>query len=238
MKINIYQGTQNKLPYANVNIIIDVIRAFTVSFYAFCSNVNKIQLVDSIDRALEFKKKSEKYILSGETLGYKIKKFDYGNSPYAISNLNLEDKVLIQKTTNGVVATLNSLDADNIFVTGFVNYSSIIKKVKELSLSYKSDGFIINIIASHPTGDDDLACAELFKNILLNESLDIKSLEEKTISRILNSNASQKFLDDKNQDFFLLDLILCINPIQSNFVMSVKDVKNGLPIIYKEENKC
>jgi len=237
MKINIYQGIQSELDYANVNIIIDVIRAFTVSYYAFVSNVKEIQLVDTIENALAFKEKSKEYILSGEVLGYKIKEFDYGNSPYDISNINLNNKKLVQKTTNGVTATLNALNAKNIFVTGFVNYMAVVKKVKILENQFEGNEFIVNIIASHPTGDEDLACAELIEDVLFNNA-NIRSLEEKTISRILKSDASYKFIDDSNQEFSVLDLLLCVKLIEDDFVMSLSEIADGLPIIYKEEIKC
>lgn len=229
MNINIYQGVENKISYTDVNIIIDVIRAFSVSYYAFTAGVKKIFLVDSIEGALLLKQQSIDYILSGEISGYKIKEFDYGNSPYDIMNLDLTNKILVQKTTNGVKATLNYLNADNIYVTGFVNYYSLIKEIKKLN-NYDLN---INIIASHPDSDDDLACADLLKKCLLNNNINIKQLEEETIYRILNSNSAKKFLDKNNIDFSLLDLTMCMYPDRNNFVMKLKK-ENNIPMIYKE----
>ena len=49
--INIAQG-QKAVEHANVNIIEDPIRAFTVSHYAHLGNVDKLILVGSIENAL------------------------------------------------------------------------------------------------------------------------------------------------------------------------------------------
>ena len=65
-------------------------------------------------------------------------------------------------TTNGVRATLNNLTSEQVFVTGFAN-------AKQTALFIKAniaETSKVNIIASHPTGDDDLACAEYISSIL------------------------------------------------------------------------
>ena len=49
--INIVQG-HKAVEHANVNIIEDPIRAFTVSHYAHLDNFDKLILVDSIENAL------------------------------------------------------------------------------------------------------------------------------------------------------------------------------------------
>ena len=229
--VTIKQGITN-LNYADVNIIVDVIRAFTVSHYAYLAGVEKILLIDSIEDALEYK--SIDTILSGEVNAYKISEFDIGNSPYEISQLNLNNKTLVQKTTNGVSVTLNSLKAKNIFVTGFTNALNTAIYVKHLMK--KQENFRINIIASHPSGDDDLACAEYIKQIIINSEYNLKALNEATIQRILKSDAAKKFLDDDNKDFLLLDLVKCISMIDTDFIMEVKkDTSSNLPTIFKKE---
>jgi len=227
LSINIYQGKQ-KLIYSDINIVIDVLRAFTVSHYAFLNNVKKIVLVNSVSKALELKK--EDTVLSGEIKGLKIESFDCGNSPYEISKLNLKDKTLIQKTTNGVEVALHSLNTDNLFVTGYTNAYTLSTYIKNYIKKIDKQNITINIIASHPTADEDLACAYYIKSIIENDSINLQKLDEDMVFSILNAKASKKFLDISNKDFNVLDLTMSSVTINSNFVMNVFTSDNNIEI--------
>lgn len=231
--VSIYQGKQN-LKHSDVNIIIDVIRAFTVSHYAFIHGVEDIFLTNYENEALELKNKNKNIILAGEIEGYKIKSFDFGNSPYDLSITNLKNKTLVQKTTNGVKAALNSLDSNDIFITGYSNAKITALYVKSLIQKSKKSEFSINIIASHPSGDDDLACAEFIRKLILEEIHDTKKLEEQCVNRIVHSDAAKKFYSPNNKDFSILDISLCTILQNYNFVMKVKK-DNNLVKIYKKE---
>jgi 2-phosphosulfolactate phosphatase len=230
--VNTYQGN-NDLEYSDINIVIDVIRAFTVSHHAFLNGVKEIILTNNEEEALFLKRKNNEFILSGEVNGIKINSFEFGNSPYDLSSVNLNEKTLIQKTTNGVKVAISSLDTDNLFVTGYSNAFTTASYVKELLNTINKDTIVINIIASHPTGDDDFACAHYLKNIILDNVNELKDLEESIVYRIVNSDAAKKFYDIKNKDFSILDILLCSVQVKSNFVMQVKNDKNRIVISKK-----
>jgi len=236
VNIEIFQG-KCSLPQGDINIVIDVLRAFTVSHYAFLSDVKEIQLIDTIEKGLAYKSNNAGVILSGEVQAYKITEFDIGNSPYSVAQIDMSGKTLGQKTTNGVAVTLNSLNAKEVFVTGFTNAYSTALHVRELSRQSNKDHYQINIIASHPTGDDDLACAEFLKHFIEDIIGDIQSAQEDTVLRIIKSEAAQKFL--LNQEFSILDLMMCTQPMRSDFVMKVQqDNDTMLPTIIREKNIC
>jgi len=216
--INIVQGIST-LEYADVNIIIDVIRAFTVSYYAFQAGVGKIILVSTEEEANRIKK--ENYVTSGEVNGYKIESFDFGNSPYDISKAELHKKNLLQRTTNGVKVTLSSLNADHIFVTGFINSLSLVNYIKFLRAGSQKEIFKVNIIASHPSGQDDYACANYIKKHLLDKCMNHKLCDEEIVYKIIKSDAAQKFFEEKNLDFSINDIIMSLSIENSNFVMEV-----------------
>ncbi len=218
ININITQG-QQKLPHAHINIIIDVIRAFTVSHYAFLNGIKEIILTNDISMAKILRHTNTPCITSGEVQGYKIPEFDYGNSPYDLNEAEISDKTLIQKTTNGVSVTLALLNADYIFVTGYSNAANTIQYINKLITTIPENSIHINLIASHPSGDEDLACAEYMKYLLLNNTQQHK--EEETVYRILHSEAAKKFLNSDNKDFSPIDLVLCSIKKKNDFAMKI-----------------
>jgi len=228
LSIKIIQGIED-LEYADINIVIDVIRAFSVSHQAFKMGVEEIYLTNSESDALAMKEKNPELLLSGEVNGYKISTFDVGNSPYDMRIFQLKNKKMLQKTTNGVKATLNAHNCKQLFVTGYSNAYVLANYIKKnlKSQSIKK----INIIASHPTSDEDLACAEYIEKIILDDiTHSIKEFEESIVHRIFQSQAAQKFIDAENRDFLLLDLVLCMTREDTDFIMQVTQEKNRVKI--------
>ena len=68
MEIKIVQAPLNGLPRAQVNIVIDVIRAFTVAHYAFQRGAQKILMACNVEEALSLKQQNPKFLLCGEIL--------------------------------------------------------------------------------------------------------------------------------------------------------------------------
>ncbi|SFA84928.1 2-phosphosulfolactate phosphatase [Lentibacillus halodurans] len=216
MYISIYQGRTAPSTVADITIVIDVIRAFTLAHYAFLQGVSRIYLVETVDQAFEIKQENPEYLLAGETAGYAIEGFDIDNSPYHLQQKNLSGKTLVQKTTNGVRAALNNLPSDHVFVTGFTNARQTAEFVRERFADEKEK--TVHIIASHPDGDDDLACAKYIKSILENAN-SLSALEVR--ERIKRSHVAGKFFDKRNTAFIQEDIAYCIRELDTNFVMKV-----------------
>ncbi|PLS16571.1 2-phosphosulfolactate phosphatase [Bacillus sp. M6-12] len=214
MNLQIFQGHSPELAQSDVNIVIDVIRAFTVAHHAFLRGVKEILLAGTTNEAFLLKNKYPDYLLAGEIRGLQIAGFDFDNSPKKMAAADIAGRTLVQKTTNGVRATLNALNADAVFVTGYSNARTTAEYVKQII----KEGATINIIASHPDGDDDLACAEYIQSILKgNETLS----EEEVVKRILTCQAAKKFFDETQPQFDSEDLSYCIKEIKKEFVMQV-----------------
>lgn len=211
---------------SHINVVIDVIRAFTVAHYAFINGVQGIILAGTLDDALRLKKIDPDFLLAGEIQGLPIPGFELDNSPVRLHNLDLREKFLIQKTTNGVTATLNALSTEHLFVTGFTNARTTAEFIKR-NLLKKDDDMIINLIASHPSGDDDLACAQYISEILQDTN---RISAEETIERIRKSEAAEKFYDNEKPEFLQEDISFCIQELPSDFVMKVNLNKSN-PLI-------
>lgn len=229
MPVTIYQGNHHLLASADINIVIDVIRAFTVAHYAFLRGVKEILLVPTTNEAFRLKEACPDYLLTGEVKGVGIEGFDLDNSPKRITECQLDGKSLVQKTTNGVNATLCALGARDVFVTGFSNAKTTAEYVRSIYGNPKDS--VINIVASHPTGDDDLACAEYIKGIILDHE-GITAPE--TIARIRNSSVAEKFFDRENPLFAEEDISYCTKEIPGDFVMRVNQERQ-VPTIERVE---
>jgi 2-phosphosulfolactate phosphatase len=225
MIINLIRGSQAASKKADVNIIIDVIRAFTVSHFAFSQGVKKIYLVKEAEEAFALKRKHPDYLLFGEIEGLPIAGFDGDNSPVNLEKMDLREKILVQRTTNGVKCVLNNLDAKYILVTGYSCATNTVCFVKNL-IRDQCLG-TINVIASNSKSDEDIACAEYIRDLILGaESVDVGLIK----SRIVDSQAAKKFFDKNNNAFNEDDIHMCIKEIDTSIAMRV-DTSSAYPAI-------
>ena len=74
-------------------VVIDVVRAFTTAAYALAAGAKEIVLVDSVEKAFRLREESPNSLLMGEVKGDPIAGFDYGNSPYELSQADVAWKV-------------------------------------------------------------------------------------------------------------------------------------------------
>jgi len=229
INLRIIQGSEQDYPPADINIVIDVIRAFTVSHLAFIRGVREIFLVNTVDEAFSLRAKNPAYLLAGEIAGLPIADFDLDNSPHTFSSADVENKSLVQKTSNGVKATLHALNADIILVTGLSNAKQTALYAR-LQTANKLNA-TINIIASHAGDDDDLACADYIRDILLDSNqIELAEIQ----ARITNSRPAQKFFDATQTKFDFRDMNYCTKEITSDFVMVV-DKSLPIPRIIKKQ---
>ncbi|MFC3040452.1 2-phosphosulfolactate phosphatase [Virgibacillus xinjiangensis] len=222
MQISIYQGSGPQAA-ADAVIVIDVIRAFTVAHYAFLQGAERIYLAQTIEQAFKIKEGNPDYLLAGEVHGEAIEGFDLENSPDQVARAHLYGKSLVQKTTNGVRAALNSLNSKHVFVTGFTNAEMTAKFIRR----GMGEGLeTIQIIASHPTGDDDLACAEYIRSLIKDDTSITKN---QVRERIIRSEAAEKFLADSTI-FRPEDITRCLKELDTDFVMKINQ-SGKIPMI-------
>jgi 2-phosphosulfolactate phosphatase len=228
-QIRILQGTEQPYPDADINVVIDVIRAFTVAHVAFLRGAREIQLVNTVDEALALKSRSPDYLLAGEIKGLGIPGFDLDNSPYRVARAELAGRTLVQKTTNGVKATLAALGARHVFVTGYSNAANTARHVRALLAGGGLRS--VNVIASHGHDDDDLACAEYIRDQILGLG---RVPPEMVVQRIRRSRPAAKFLAAEPGEFEPRDLDYCTQTPPSGFVMAV-DRQGSVPTVRKLE---
>ena len=186
MQIEIIQGHEPPDNPDGITVVIDVVRAFTTAWYAFANGVRSIWPVATAEEAFSLQREIPGVPLVGEENALPIPGFDYGNSPLEISRARLPE-TLIMRTTNGVRATLNARQSRRVLVCGLVNAEATVQAIRGLASS--PDERVV-LVASHPVGDEDLACAEYMLSLLGGPGIDLETAME----RVRRCEAAQKFL--------------------------------------------
>ncbi|WP_290524057.1 2-phosphosulfolactate phosphatase [Alcanivorax sp.] len=186
MEIHIAQGHNPPHNIHGITVVIDVIRAFTTCHHAFRKGLRCIWPVASAEQAFALRDEHlPDALLAGEVEALPIKGFDFGNSPWEMDHAELADREIILRTTNGVAATLRARDSREVLVAGLINAEATANYLRELTPP------TVVLVASHPTGDEDVACAEYIRHLLGGEGISYEAARERT----LNARAAQKFFN-------------------------------------------
>lgn len=172
MKINIYSFQDNPSLIRGFTIVVDVFRAFTVSYFIQANKPLRYILTNSIEHALELKSNYAKPILIGERNGVQVPGFDYGNSPTAIQNKDFSGCTVIHTTTAGTKGVMDQPEKNEVVVGSFVNKNALLKHIKENEIE------IINLYCTAPPdwGNEDLLFAAHFKKLLKGEKSDFHGI--------------------------------------------------------------
>jgi 2-phosphosulfolactate phosphatase len=153
-----------------VAVVVDVLRATTVMVHALAAGCEAIIPCGEIEeaKATAAALPPGTALLAGERGGLPIPGFNMGNSPDEFTPETCLGKTLVMTTTNGTRAILASLEADRVYVAGFVNLASI---TEELSVQFlkKDHGQPIHIVCAGTEGhislEDSLLAGALTSKI-------------------------------------------------------------------------
>ena len=121
-----------------VCVVIDALRATTVIPTLFDRNCPRVYVAASHETARTFAR-AKGYTLCGETEGYRVPDFDYGNSPVEFAALDFTDKPVVLSTTNGTKATARVADAQTVFLGAAINRMATAKAAWNAALESGSD---------------------------------------------------------------------------------------------------
>ena len=107
-----------------VCIVIDVLRATTVIATLFDRNCPRVYVSASHDTARNFARGMD-YVLCGETEGFRVPDFDYGNSPTEFAALDFADRPAVLSTTNGTKAVAAVAGAKQVLLGATINRRAV-----------------------------------------------------------------------------------------------------------------
>lgn len=198
-----------------VIVVIDVIRAFTNAAFAFSRGAKAIYPVSTVEEALQFKDEIPNSLVCGEVGGIPPEGFDFGNSPTQTNTLDLNGRVIVQRTGAGTQGIVRSVKAETMLAASFVVAKSTIQYIQKYAP--ESVTFVITGQYGIDGGDEDLACAEYLESLLKGQQPNSVPY----IDRVYKSRDALMHLDPNLPAFPKSDLDYCTNIDAFDFAMSV-----------------
>jgi 2-phosphosulfolactate phosphatase len=220
MKIQKFYGVEGATKAKGFVVIVDVLRAASTVAYAFSKGAKCLIPVSTKEEAFELQKRNPDYLLMGEENGIKITNFDFGNSPSEILKSDLNNKILIFRTTNGVQGILNAKQADDILLGGFIITSAIENYV------IKNNPSFLPIVAMDGADSEDGFFADYLEKRLSGELPNFDAI----VDSLKTNPNSLKFLDPNCPEFPEEDFHLSLTLDRFDFVNKVEKDGNQLLI--------
>lgn len=213
-----------------LTVIIDVFRAMTVEAYLLNNGAADLIPMGDIDEAYAYREKHPETVLIGERGGAKCPGFDYGNSPFAIKDVDFSGKTVVHTTSAGTQGIANAVNATEILTGSLVCGRAIAEYIKN-SGAEEVSLVCMGLAGQRPTREDRL-CAEYIKSLVEGSTIDLK----KGVEECMNDDGA-KFFDPKTQDVFPEeDFWLSVEANRFDFVSEV--VKGDDGYMHTRRKKC
>jgi 2-phosphosulfolactate phosphatase len=215
MEIQLASLLQGAREAKGTTIIIDVFRAFTTAAVAFDRGAATIILVAEVEEALALRRQGVGHLCMGEVDGIKPAGFDFGNSPYEVSQADLTGKTLIQSTRAGTVGVSAAVAADTVYLGAFVTAAATVRAIRTTSPP------LVSIVAmgwaARQRSDEDEQCALYLRNLLQERAPDPEAVRK----LVLIGQEAQKFDDPLQPHFHPLDRALALHIDRYPFALRV-----------------
>jgi 2-phosphosulfolactate phosphatase len=196
-------------------VIVDVFRAFTTAAVALARGAARIIMVAEIEEALRLRDEDVGDICVGEVNGIRPEGFDYGNSPYEMTQALLKDKVVIQSTRAGTTGVAAATQAEAVYAGSFVVADATAKAI------LRDDPACVTIVAmgwnARVRTDEDELCALYLRNLMQGRRPDPDALRK----LVLASGEAVKFGDPNQPHFHREDLEIAIDANRYDFAIRV-----------------
>lgn len=149
-------------------VVIDVLRAFTVSAYALAGGALECRLVRTVEEARALASSTPQAVVSAEENALPVEGVPISNSPTAIAQLDLRGTTLIQRSTAGTQCAA-AVEGDDIFVASLV----VAAATARACLSRRPSTLTLVASADHP---EDHACASYIAGLVRHQAPDLAKL--------------------------------------------------------------
>jgi 2-phosphosulfolactate phosphatase len=190
-------------------VVIDVLRAFTVSAYALAGGARECRLVRTIDEAQALASTIPDAVICAEEEGLPVPGIAISNSPTQIANTDLKGRVLVQRSSAGTQVAA-ALKQGDIFAASLV----VARATVQACLLRHPETLTLLASADHP---EDHACAQYMEGIIRGEERDVEQL----LTHLKQSDRYRKLTSGTWPGFAPTDLDLSLQPDRFDFAMPV-----------------
>jgi 2-phosphosulfolactate phosphatase len=194
-------------------VVIDVIRAFSVSAYALSAGAVECRLVAEVQEALAFAARVQGAVVSAEVDGLPVEGIPISNSPTMVLEADLRGRTLVQRSSSGTQGAVAAASADRLFAGSLVVASAAVRAIRAEAPD------LVTLVA---TGDDrghpeDRACAVYLEGLLQGSPPDLEEL----LQPLYATRRYRDFIDGRWPGFPVSDAELCLAVDRFDFAMPV-----------------
>jgi 2-phosphosulfolactate phosphatase len=169
--INRLVGVDGARKARGLVVVIDVLRAFTVSAYALAGGARECLLVPTTAEARALHEQIPGSMISAEEEALPVLGIPISNSPTQIKSADLKDRVLVQRSSAGTTVMSAVESADELYASSLV----VARATAQICLSKHPQTLTLVASADHP---EDHACATYIEGLLRGHEPDVASLLE------------------------------------------------------------
>jgi 2-phosphosulfolactate phosphatase len=193
-----------------IAVVIDVIRSFSVSAYALAGGARECRLVKTTDEARALAASIPGALISAEENTLPIAGIAISNSPTKITEADLRDRVLVQRSSAGTQVAAAVAPGIDIFAASLV----VARATVQACLLRRPAQLTLIASADHP---EDHACARYMEAIIRAEQPDLDRL----LQPLRDSERYSRVMSGTWPGFPPTDLELSLIPDRFNFAMPV-----------------
>jgi 2-phosphosulfolactate phosphatase len=193
-----------------IAVVIDVIRSFTVSAFALTGGALECRLVTTTDEARALAATIPGALISAEENTLPIPGIPISNSPTQIREADLNNRILVQRSSAGTQVTAAVQPGVDIFAASLV----VARATVQACLLRQPAHLTLIASADHP---EDHACARYMEAIIRGETPDANELMQPYIQ----SERYKRAMTGEWPGFPPTDIELALMPDRFNFAMPV-----------------
>jgi 2-phosphosulfolactate phosphatase len=229
MKISIHSLLEGARRADGTVAVIDVFRAFTTAAVTFANGASRIVMVGSVEEALALRNGGIGQVCIGEVHGRAPDQFDFGNSPFEVSEIDFSGKTIIQRTsagTQGIVAAASL--AECLYASSLVTADATVRAI----IAGGTDQ--ISLVAMGDNGrkrtDEDELCAIHLRNRLEGRPSDPEAVRR----LILAGGEVARFNDPARPHLHPEDVEIALDTDRYDFAIRVR-IEDGRPVTRMEK---